>query len=219
MKNIVVIGSGGVAAEIETYLADINTMSKRPIMRIIGLLDDSIENYKSNAKKYGFSQPWLGTIDSYIYSKSEEYILGFANIEHRSKAINKLIHKELSFATIIHPSAQIAKSAKIGKGNIVYPFCIIGPNSSIGDFNLITSYSFISHDCKVGDNNFLSTSGLSGNVTIGNNNFFGIRATIIPSISIGSNNVIQAGMILDKHIEDGETVFHRFKEKVTIISK
>ena len=54
---------------------------------------------------------------------------------------------------------------------------------------------------------------------MGDNNYFGIRATILPSLNVGSNNLIQAGMIVDKNISDSETVFYRYKESVRIISK
>jgi UDP-3-O-[3-hydroxymyristoyl] glucosamine N-acyltransferase len=65
----------------------------------------------------------------------------------------------------------------------------------------------------------MSTSGFSGNVKIGNNNFFGIRSTVLPSVIIGSDNTIQAGMTIDKNISDNETIYYRFKEKVSIIKQ
>ena len=54
---------------------------------------------------------------------------------------------------------------------------------------------------------------------MGDNNYFGIRATILPNINVGSNNLIQAGMIVDKNITDNETVFYKYKENIRIISK
>jgi UDP-3-O-[3-hydroxymyristoyl] glucosamine N-acyltransferase len=118
-----------------------------------------------------------------------------------------------------HHSSIVASSAKVGIGNIIYPHCILGPKCELGNFNLVTSYSCISHDCLVGDNNFFSTACISGRVKIGNNNFFGVRATVIPHVSIGSNNTIQAGMIVDKNVDNDTTVFYRFKEKVMAVPK
>jgi acetyltransferase-like isoleucine patch superfamily enzyme len=65
----------------------------------------------------------------------------------------------------------------------------------------------------------MSTSGFSGNVKIGNNNFFGIRSTVLPSVTIGNDNTIQAGMTIDKNISDNETIYYRFKEKVSFIKQ
>ena len=53
---------------------------------------------------------------------------------------------------------------------------------------------------------------------VGNDNYFGIRATTIPYVAIGDHNIIQAGMVVDKSIGNDTTIFHRFKEKVMVLS-
>ena len=93
----------------------------------------------------------------------------------------------------------------------------MGPNVKLGDFNLLTSQSIISHDCVVGDYNFFATSLLCGHNIVGDDNYFGIRGTTLPEISIGNRNVIQAGMIVDKNIENDTTIFYRYKEKLLAI--
>ena len=217
MKEVIIIGSGAVAAEISSYLEDVNKMQAAEEIKIIGFLDDNPDNFAVNADKYKFVEPYLGATNSFDFSTNENYILGFANIQSRKNLLSNLIHLSLNFLTVIHPTVQIAKTAQIGPGTVIYPNCVIGPNVKIGAHNLITSYSFISHDCIVGDNNFFSTSGLSGDVRVGNNNFFGIRATVLPGINIGSLNTIQAGMTLDKDVSDQETVFYRYKEKIHFV--
>ena len=176
-------------------------------------------DYKKNAENYMFSSGYLGKINDWSFSNEYYYIFGFANLKVRAVLINKLDLISINWLTIIHPTVQISKSAIIEKGTIIYPNCVIGPNVKIGRFNLITSFSFISHDCIVGENNFLSTSGFSGNVSVGDNNFFGIRSTVLPSVIIGSDNTIQAGMTIDKNISDNETIYYRFKEKVSFIKQ
>jgi sugar O-acyltransferase (sialic acid O-acetyltransferase NeuD family) len=217
MINVIIIGSGAVAAEVCSYISDINN-SRTEKIYIVGFLDIDSSLFKANSIKYKFSQPFLGTFDSFNYTVDTKFIICFANIKFRLNFINSVANKNLSYFTIIHPSCIISNSVIIGDGNIIYPNSIIGPNVVIGNHNLITSYSFISHDCVVGSNNIFSTSGLSGNVEIGDNNYFGIRATVIPGIKIGSNNLIQAGMVIDKNIHDNETIFYKYKERVRIIN-
>ena len=108
---------------------------------------------------------------------------------------------------------------EIGVGNIVFPFSILEKNAIVGNYNFLTTYCFISHDCVVGDNNFFSVAGIAGSVKVGDNNYFGIRSTVIPGIEIGNNNVVQAGMVVDKNIKDNTTVFYRYKEQVLAIPK
>ena len=170
MIKVIFIGSGAVAAEVSSYIEDLNKVNNQQII-IAGFLDDSFDNYKKYASNYMFSSEYLGRITDWDFSDKYHYILGFANINARANLINKLDLLSINWLNIIHPTVQISNSAIIEKGTIIYPNCVIGPNVKIGRFNLITSFSFVSHDCILGENNFLSTSGLSGNVTIGNNNF------------------------------------------------
>jgi acetyltransferase-like isoleucine patch superfamily enzyme len=217
MKNIIIVGSGAVAAEITSYIQDSNTHSSDDRhLNILGYLEFG-ENISKYWSKYKFQQPVLSDIYKYNIQKNDYFIIAIANVEFRAKVLGTLRDRQASIIGFIHHSVIVANSAKIGVGNIIYPHCIIGPNATLGNDNLLTSYSFISHDCKVGDNNLFSTSGISGNVTVGNNNFFGIRATVLPNISIGDRNVIQAGMIVDKEVGNDSTVFHRFREKVIAI--
>lgn len=216
MRKVIIIGSGAVAAEVCSYIDDINNISNEPII-VKGFIDDEYDNFKKNVKKYKFTQPYLGNTNSYNFNQEDNFIFGFANIKGRQIFLKRIRNSTIPFLTIKHPSAIIAKTARIGAGNIIYPNCVIGPNAEIGDNNIFTSFSFISHDCKVGNNNFFATGGLAGNVTVADNNFFGIRATILPSIKIGSNNIIQAGMTIDNDVTDNETVFYKYKEKITII--
>jgi sugar O-acyltransferase (sialic acid O-acetyltransferase NeuD family) len=216
MINLIIVGSGGFAAEIRSYINDINSINKDKI-RIKGFIDDSQEKYIQNKIRYNFEEPYLGTSKEFKFDKDDFFVLGFANVINRLEFIDKLKTLKLNLLTLIHPTSIIDKTANIQEGCVVAPFCTIGPNVNIGKYNIFTSYSFVSHDSVVGENNFFSTAGLSGNVAVGDNNYFGIRCTILPSVAIGSNNLIQAGMIIDKNIENNETVYYRYKEKVSII--
>ncbi len=215
--NIIIVGSGAVAAELTSYIKDHNKhVDREHRLDILGYLD-SEENVQKYWAKYKLEKPVLASVDTYEVKEDVFFILGISNIPFREKMMTALKAKGGRVVGFTHYNSIIADSATIGSGNIIYPNCIIGPNTTIGNNNLITAYSFISHDCSVGNSNFLSTAGLSGNVTIGNNNYFGIRATVLPHVSIGNDNTIQAGMIVDKDVADNAVVFHRFKEKVIAI--
>jgi len=219
MKNLIIIGTGAVAAELTSYIEDYNTkVGLDNSINLLGYIEYefNIEKYWA---KYKLKAPVLCDIDSYVPSDIEEVLIGISNISFRNEIIDRLLKKKACIANFIHSSVIIPESVQLGTGNIIYPFCIIGPNTVIGNFNMITSYSFISHDCIIGNGNFLSTAGIAGRINIGDNNFFGIRATVLPHVSIGNNNVIQAGMVVDKSIKDDTTIFYRYKEQVLAIPK
>lgn len=217
IKKIVIIGTGAVAAEITSNIED-TQFGEIAQIEIKGYLEYQ-QNVEGYYKKYDLQKPIIGDVDTYIPEEEDWFVIGAANIEFRKKLISTLKARSAKFATLIHHTAMVARTAKIGEGNVINPMCMIGPNANIGDFNILTSGTLISHDCVVGSNNAFSTAILCGHVKLGNDNSFGIRATVIPKVSIGNRNIIQAGMIVDKDVQDDTTVFHRFKEKVIAIPK
>jgi sugar O-acyltransferase (sialic acid O-acetyltransferase NeuD family) len=217
MKNIIIIGSGAVAAELTSYIEDTELGVMQNIV-IKGYIDYSY-NIEKYWKSYQLKKPVLGDIDSYEIEKDDLFIVGIADVNFRKRMIDIIKSKGGLFANIVHPSVIIPKHTIMGEGNVINPYCIIGPNVTMGNFNLLTSQSIISHDSIIGDNNILSTALLCGHVKVGHNNSFGIRSSVIPHITLGNNNTIQAGMIVDRNVEDHSVVFHRFKEKVIAINK
>jgi acetyltransferase-like isoleucine patch superfamily enzyme len=215
--NVIIVGSGAVAAELTSYIEDHNShVDVNNRMNILGYLDFE-ENISKYWSRYKLEKPVLGDVHSYNIERDDHFIVAISDIAFREKILNILESRLARITGFLHYNSIIAKSANIGTGNIIYPYCIIGPNAIIGKNNLITSYSFISHDCKVGDNNFFSTAGLSGNVNVGNRNYFGIRSTVLPHVSIGDSNVVQAGMIVDKDVSNNSIIFYRYKEKLIAI--
>ena len=161
----------------------------------------------------------LCDIDSYEPKPDEEVLIAIMDIPFRQKMIKALLAKNAKIGSFIHHNVVMPENLSMGEGNIVGPFCMLEKYATIGSYNLLTAYCFIAHDCVVGDNNFFSVAGVGGSVKVGNNNYFGIRSYAIPGVEIGNNNVIQAGMMVDKNVKDDTTVFYRFKEKVMAIPK
>jgi UDP-3-O-[3-hydroxymyristoyl] glucosamine N-acyltransferase len=219
MRNVIILGTGGCAAEV-TFLIDDNN-SKAPASERINIMGyiDYADHLKDNYDKYDFEAPVLCDIDSYQPKPNEEVLIAVMNIDFKQKMIKALLDKNANIGSFIHHSVVMPKNISIGEGNIVFPFCVLEKYSTIGSYNLLISYSFVAHDAVVGDNNFLSAAGIAGSVKVGNNNYFGLRSTVIPRVEIGNNNVIQAGMLVDKNVKDNTTVFYRFKEKVMAIPK
>jgi len=219
MRTVVILGSGAVASELTLYIEDQN--SRVPVhqkVNIRGYIDyaGNIEKYW---KLYKYQAPVICDIDSYEALGDEEVLVGISDILFRNKMIEILRTRGIRIGSFIHSSVILNPNTEMGEGNIIYPYCIVGSRVKIGSFNMLTSYSFISHDCTIGDGNFFSTAGIAGRVKIGNNNFFGLGSKVIPHVVIGNNTTIQAGMMVDKDVCDGSTLFYKYKERVIAIPK
>lgn len=215
-KEIIILGAGGHAAEIDEYFKHYSTGRHADELKIVGFLDDDPVSYSC----YDFSAPFLGEIVTHNFSDLHYYLIGIANMAHRERIINHAIKSKARFLTFIHSQAYVSESAHIGLGNIIGPYANIGPNVYVGDFNLVNARASLGHDTSIGDFNFISPNvSFSGYTKVGNGNLFGINSATIPGIRIGDRNKIMAGMVLDREIGNDTTVFYRFKERIIATPK
>jgi len=213
-RKIVLVGSGGHAAELVDYIESANEKSSPIQFEILGLLDDA----KTNYDRYSFAYPYLGTIKEHEVLEDVDYLMGIANMKYRKPIIVDLKSKGAKFASFIHPTAIISRTAEWGEGCVISHNVSLGPKVKLGDFNLINSRCTIGHDTQIGSYNFLSPQVVTGGMSrLGNENFLGTNAAILPMVKVGNCNVISAGMIVEKNVEDDATVFHRFKEKIIAV--
>lgn len=216
MTDVIIIGAGGHAAEIDEYIQFSQKITGVEELKIIGFLDDNPDSYKT----YKFSAPYLGGLKVHRVIKGQYYIIGIANLKYRRVFIDKFIIDGARFKSSVHVNAYVSESATIGDGTIIGPHVNIGPNAKIGQYNLINSRCSLGHDTQIGDYNFVSPNVcFSGFTKVGDENLFGINSTTIPGITVGNRNKIAAGMVLDQNVGDDSVVFYRYKEKIIAVPK
>jgi sugar O-acyltransferase (sialic acid O-acetyltransferase NeuD family) len=214
--EVIIVGAGGHAAEIDEYIAYTQKVKGSRELSVIGFLDDNPDNYKA----YKHSAPFLGGVGDHKIIKEYGYIIGIANLRYRRSIVDRFKSHGANFIRFIHCNAYVSPTAEIGEGTLIGPHANIGPNVRIGKYTLINSRCSLGHDTIMGDYNFISPNVcFSGFSSVGDENLFGINSVTIPEIKVGNRNKISAGMILDQSIGDDTVVFHRFKEKVIAIPK
>lgn len=215
MINLIIVGTGAVAAEITSFMATAQYKWNGENIHIKGYLE--FEEYRYLHARYRYSAPILGDIDTYEIQPEDNFIIANANVLLKKKFAQKLQSEGANFINLIHPTCVISPTAEIGVGNVLSMGCQIGPIAKVGNFNILTTGTSISHDCIVGDYNSFSSVIVCGHSIIGNSNNFYIRSTVIPHVKVGDNCTIQAGMMVDKDVPDGTTVFYKFKERLMAI--
>ena len=216
MIDVIIIGAGGHAAEIDEYIKYSKRIRGNSELNVIGFLDDNRENYN----RYRLSAPLIGGAKSHKVIKRQYYLIGIADLKYKRLLVDKFKSEGAQFASFIHCGAYISESAEIGEGSIIGPNVNIGPNAQIGKFTLINSRCSMGHDTVIGDYNFISPNVcFSAFTKIGDENLFGINSATIPKITVGNRNKIAAGMVLDQNVGDDSVVFYRYKEKVIAVPK
>lgn len=212
-KKIIIIGAGGHAAELRDYINHNNVARPDSIIEVQGFIDDNENNYHH----YGFTEPFLGSINEHVVREDVSYLMGIANLDFRKSIIELFKGQGGQFIGLVHPTVILSPSAQLGEGVVISHNASVGPKVKIGNFNMLNSRCTIGHDSVIGDYNFISPQvAISGNTTIGNENLLGTNSCTIPGITIGNNNKIAAGMVVFKPVGDHETVLFRFKERLVI---
>jgi len=213
MDEIIIVGSGGHAAELRDYINHNNNARPADRIEVVGYVDDD----KSTYDHYGFAEPFLGSIKEHKVRTDVKYLMGIANLSYRKKIIQTLEANGAKFRGLIHPTAIISPSASIDATTVISHNASVGAKAKIGAYNMLNSRCTIGHDSVIGDFNFISPQvAVSGNTVIGNENLIGTNACTIPGISIGNKNTVAAGMTVYKKIEDNSVVLFRHKEKLII---
>lgn len=111
------------------------------------------------------------------------------------------------FATAIHLSAIVSKSATIGEGTVVMPGAIIQSETQIGRHCIINTGASVDHECRIADYVHISPHAtLCGNVIVGEGSWIGAGSTVIPGVKIGRWCVVGAGATVVNDIPDNTTV-------------
>lgn len=196
MKDIVIIGAGGIGREVAWIIEEINEVT--PTWKIVGFVDDNAEMQGKELNGYKV----LGGLD--ILGKLDvkpEIIVAIANCSIKKEIVAKLKGK-FDFATIVYPTVKVSKFIEIGQGTIIYPGVIITVNTKIGNHVLLSGNCGIGHDTVVGDySSVLWGSAFSGYDVIGESCFIGVGTKIIQGINIINGSKISAGMILTEDIK------------------
>ncbi len=108
------------------------------------------------------------------------------------------------FATLIHPNAVVAESARIGEGSVVMAGAVINPDATVGAHTIINTGAVVEHDCLIGDFVHIAPNcALAGGVQVGDATFIGIGSNVIQNVHIGSEVLVGAGSVVLEDIDNG----------------
>ena len=112
------------------------------------------------------------------------------------------------FATFIHPSVMLSRSAKHGYGNILLANVVVNCNAILGNFNTVNSGTLLGHDIVIGNNNYFAGQVCVGSgLHIGNMNFIGLNSSIRNGITIGDGNVVGMASNITKDVSDDNILY------------
>lgn len=199
--NLVIIGAGGLAREVYDlakvcYANDAN-------FKIKGFL--SIE--PTNIEDLGYPKI-LSSSKDYNIEDGDVFFCAIGEVSIRKKAVQNIVEKGGKFINLIHPTAIISPSVKLGVGVGIKAYCVISSDVKIGDFTYLQSSVIMGHDVKIGDfcqiNSFAFFAGYS---EIKNGVTVNAGAKLIQNVMVEEDAVVGMGSVVLTKVKKGTTVF------------
>jgi len=200
-KEILIFSAGGSGREIFQLISSINKLKNE--WKIIGYVDD-------DSKKIGKKIDGIK-----VYSNKNKptkknifAVCGIMDHINRKNIFeNEIMKVGYQITNLIHPSVEIPKCFKIGKGNIIFGNVHISFDVDIKNFNFICNFSDLGHNLI--SNNYvtiLPSVVIGGNCEIGTQTIIGSGVKIHQGINIGENCKIGMGSIITDSVKKNTSV-------------
>jgi acetyltransferase EpsM len=196
--KIAIIGQGGHSKVIQDMLRE------NLEFKIIGFFDDK---YKDECIKEGiYFGPIISVLKLLRNHPSTKLVIAIGNNKIRKQIVDQLVLPPEQYVSVIHSTAIVSPSVKIGHGTVIMPKAVVNADSLIGDHCIINTNAIVEHDNKL--ENFIHVSPnatLTGGVNVDEGTHIGAGATIIPNIHIGEWAVVGAGATVVRDIPSYST--------------
>ena len=145
----------------------------------------------------------LGDYNDFITSneKTTGVVVAVGDNKTRDYWLNKLFDLGYSIPNLIHPTAHISKSVRIGNGVYIHPRAFIWSGCEIANNVIISPNATIAHHVKIGDGCLISANATVGSyVQLGRRVLVGLNSGIISkNILIDDDSVIGANAMVLKN--------------------
>lgn len=200
---VIILGSGGHAKVIMDALS-LQSVS------VLGMTDS--DQGRWNKSVMGVTV--LGDDDVVLQHspQSIRLIIGIGSVNKsgilsRKKLYERFKGKGYSFASVVHPSAVVARDASLEEGVQLMAGAIIQTGVRIKANSIINTRASVDHDCDVGVHCHLAPGViLSGGVHVDDEVHIGTGAVVIHNIMIGRGSVVGAGATVLTDVRPGVSV-------------
>ncbi len=194
MASLVIVGASGHAKVV------IDAVERLREHTVVGLLDDA---KPAGLDWYGYRL--LGPVSELARhaDRIDAFFVAVGDGFARERIVRSIrdAHPSLELATVVHPSAVIARGVVLGEGSIVMAGAVLQADARVGAGCIVNTRASIDHECTLGDYAGLSPGAtLGGNVEVGRQAFLGINAAVLHGRRIGEDTVVGAGAVVTEDL-------------------
>lgn len=197
MKDLIIIGSGGLGRETAWTAERINAVN--PEWNILGFIDDNIQVQGHIIDGYRV----IGTTACVKDHPDAYYVCAIGSARIRRLVVEKIKNiADVKFAVLIDPASVFGKErVDIGEGCIVCANTYITLDIKIGSHVYIGANSTVGHDARINDYVTLYPGvNLSGSTHVGSGCELGTGSRVIQGLSVGNGTIVGAGAVVVRNL-------------------
>jgi len=180
LKQLVIVGAGGLGREVACWALDAH-------WTVAGFLDDNSRPWVRKSMPI----PILGGLADFVPKDGFYLVIAIGQPSVRRSLQESLVEKGAQFANVIHPTAVLAQTARLGIGLVIAPFSLISANALVGDGVVLNYHTVIQHDTEIGAWSQLNSHADVGPSSIlGEEVVVGTHAVIPPRVRVPTRSVI-----------------------------
>lgn len=124
----------------------------------------------------------------------------------RRKYAERAAELNLELVNAIHPSANIAGTATVGRNVVIAAGALVCAHCRIGDSVILNTGCIVDHESIIANAAHICPGAkLAGRVVVDSGAYVGIGATVIQNVHIGTDAIIGAGTVVIRHIPPAVT--------------
>lgn len=188
LGRLLVVGAGGFAREVVQWaIATWPDVSGR----LAGFVASEPPSVAAR-----LTVPYLGHPENFEFQDGDYFLLGIGAVQWRRAVAESLLARQARFLGLIHPTAIVASTARLGQGVVVCPYAVISDEATVGDFCLLNYHTSLGHDATAGRFAVLSPyATLGGAAEIGEEVFLGMHASVGPGRRLGHRAKVSANSV------------------------
>lgn len=207
MKKIAIVGAGGFAREVLWLLSDMGLESR------VGGFFESDDVWTEREVSSLPVRP-ISSLDSEHWQS----VLAVGNPVIR-KNLRDSLPDNMTYPTLVHPSALHSRRIELGAGAIVCAGTILTCDITIAEHVHLNLGTTVGHDCTL--HAFVTTApavNISGQCNIGEFAYIGSNACLREAIHVAAGATIGMGAVVVSNIEDAGTYVGNPAKKLTKIN-
>lgn len=201
MLDLVIVGAGGFGREMYHWARDCFSADQYRIKGFLSAKPNDLDGFEIKA-------PILGDPMQYAPQPNDRFLFAIGLIDVKRRLIDALAAKGAQFERLVHPTAIVCPTAKLGTGVVICPFVTVSDSVRVDDFAMLNFYASCGHDAQVGAYSVLCPyATLNGFAVIEEEVFMGTHSTVTPSRRVGHHSKISANSLVSQNTQPHTLVF------------